>query len=282
MKVARFLVVVLILSTVGVTARADDVWSLRGDADGSGGLGLSDAIAILSHLFGLPGEPLGCLAAADANEDGRVDVSDAVALLGYLFLAQPPPPTHRCAPPGNLGCEQYAACAPIGRYFLFDLWDDPAGSSRFKRAQSDAIHWISPLQDKDRFAVWSFGSDVERFPPDGADVPALATNQEAAIDWIMNLRWGIATVGQAALLDLVRMANQSPAQTKTIYVYTRGTGFHPTDEDFLESVPKFLDAVREANTQRIPINLPVCGYQYDMEWIRALAEQNGGTTSQCQ
>ncbi|MBI4601144.1 MAG: VCBS repeat-containing protein [Planctomycetes bacterium] len=63
----------------------------RADVNGDLTRDLSDAIAILGHLF-LGGEAPGCLAAADVNDSGSVDLSDAIALLAYLFLGAVPPP----------------------------------------------------------------------------------------------------------------------------------------------------------------------------------------------
>ena len=65
---------------------------IRGDADASGEIDITDAIFVLSHLFtGGPAPP--CLDAADVNDDGSPDISDPVALLGHLFLGGEPPPS---------------------------------------------------------------------------------------------------------------------------------------------------------------------------------------------
>ncbi len=61
----------------------------RGDVDGTG-LALSDAVAVLFHLF--DGVPIPCLAAADANADGAVALGDALCILQHLFTDGPPPP----------------------------------------------------------------------------------------------------------------------------------------------------------------------------------------------
>lgn len=65
---------------------------LRGDANGKPGLNLSDAIAILGHLF--QGQPVECEDAADVDDNGRVNITDVLALLQRLFQglqALPPP-----------------------------------------------------------------------------------------------------------------------------------------------------------------------------------------------
>jgi hypothetical protein len=87
----------------------------RGEADGSGGHDLSDAVAILTSLF-LGGGPLPCEDAADADDSGALDLADPIALLRSLYLgAGPlPPPYPGCGPdPGGedgLGCGEYRGC----------------------------------------------------------------------------------------------------------------------------------------------------------------------------
>lgn len=86
----------------------------RADPNRDARVDLSDAVAILRHLF-LTGEPLPCRKEADANDDGRLDVSDAVAVLGYLYLGTdaPPPPYPGCGEDptaDELGCEEPLGC----------------------------------------------------------------------------------------------------------------------------------------------------------------------------
>ena len=64
---------------------------LRGDADGSHSVELTDAIYTLNFLF-LGGPNPSCEDAADSNDDGALNVSDAVFTLGFLFLGSEPPP----------------------------------------------------------------------------------------------------------------------------------------------------------------------------------------------
>jgi hypothetical protein len=92
----------------------------RGDVDDSGGLDLSDAIAVFGFLF-LGSEAPGCMEAADVNNDSRVEITDGISLLGFLYLGGPPPvspgPTSECSldrdeegSPGDLGCARYTSC----------------------------------------------------------------------------------------------------------------------------------------------------------------------------
>jgi hypothetical protein len=80
---------------------------IRGDADMSGGLSLTDAVIALNYLF-LGGRAPACLDAADANDSGHVDISDAVAILSTLFMGQsmidlPYPLRGQDATPDDLG-----------------------------------------------------------------------------------------------------------------------------------------------------------------------------------
>ena len=57
---------------------------VRGDADDSGRVAISDAISILNFLF-VGDEPLGCEDALDASDDGAIDISDSLVVLNFLF-----------------------------------------------------------------------------------------------------------------------------------------------------------------------------------------------------
>jgi hypothetical protein len=64
---------------------------IRGDTDGNGRLELTDAVALLGHLFlGAPGP--GCPDAADSDDSGTLDLTDAVYSLTFQFLGGLPPP----------------------------------------------------------------------------------------------------------------------------------------------------------------------------------------------
>jgi hypothetical protein len=88
----------------------------RGDADGTGVIGITDLIDILDHLFLGRFKP-GCLDALDVNDSSEVDISDPLYGLFYLIigpsavLSPPPPGPGQCGPDptadgdGDLGCE---------------------------------------------------------------------------------------------------------------------------------------------------------------------------------
>ena len=86
----------------------------RGDPNGDGRMDLSDAIALLLHLFG-GWDRIPCHKSADANDDGVLDTADAIFILAHLFAAGAPPsnPFPVCAidpTPDALPCESYPPC----------------------------------------------------------------------------------------------------------------------------------------------------------------------------
>jgi len=72
----------------------------RGDCNDDSAEDISDAVALLLHLF-VEGKTLPCLEACDIDADGSATVSDAIRLLEFIFRAGPPP-----APPRFPGCER--------------------------------------------------------------------------------------------------------------------------------------------------------------------------------
>jgi hypothetical protein len=59
-----------------------------GDANGDGGIDISDAVFLIAYIFsggGAPGECNYANGKGDANGDGGVDISDAVYLIAYIF-----------------------------------------------------------------------------------------------------------------------------------------------------------------------------------------------------
>ena len=85
-----------LISRLGAARRCAPVTILdsprlrRGDADGDGGLSLTDAVRVLEFLF-LGRRELECADAADSNDDGTVSLSDCVLVLSVLFQGAAPP-----------------------------------------------------------------------------------------------------------------------------------------------------------------------------------------------
>ncbi len=85
---------------------------IRGDANTDGGVDISDAITILSHLF--LGRVITCQTALEANGDGQVNIADAIYLLVFLFRSgpEPPPPYPTCGVVEGADCEIGPPCVP--------------------------------------------------------------------------------------------------------------------------------------------------------------------------
>ena len=88
----------------------------RGDANADGELDISDAIFLLSYLFGSGRIPR-CEKAGDANGDGTIDLGDVVRILGFLFrdTGDLPAPFGSCGTDdqglsADLSCESYPPC----------------------------------------------------------------------------------------------------------------------------------------------------------------------------
>jgi hypothetical protein len=89
---------------------------LPADANQDSAVDISDAIALLLHLFHGSAGPLPCAGETvndggnrillDASGDGRVDISDAIHLLLYIFRDGPPPA-------GGRGCIRIDGCAEV-------------------------------------------------------------------------------------------------------------------------------------------------------------------------
>ncbi|MEM7234969.1 MAG: hypothetical protein AAF517_22510, partial [Planctomycetota bacterium] len=87
---------------------------LRGDADSSSAINITDGIFILNFLF-LGGPDPECRAAADADDSSAVNITDGIFVLNFLFLGgpNPPAPYPDCAAQDGLPeeqCPSFAGC----------------------------------------------------------------------------------------------------------------------------------------------------------------------------
>lgn len=62
-----------------------------GDCDGNGMINISDAVCIISWIFGWPGRTPSPACMLFANGDGIVSISDVVYLINYIFAGGPAP-----------------------------------------------------------------------------------------------------------------------------------------------------------------------------------------------
>ncbi len=73
---------------------------VRGDANDSGQVDLSDGVFILHYLYLGDDAPI-CADAADADDNGNIGITDPIYLFNHLFLGGPPFP----APHAECGCD---------------------------------------------------------------------------------------------------------------------------------------------------------------------------------
>ncbi len=115
-------IVLFLTVSLAVSATVSAGWIpaafIRGDANSSSTVDLSDALAVLGYLFSGDSQVnVDCLAAADANGDDLIDISDPIFILNYLFLggeAPPAPfPQEGTAPEdAALGCDVFVSDPP--------------------------------------------------------------------------------------------------------------------------------------------------------------------------
>jgi len=82
---------------------------VRGDADSSGAIDLTDAVMVLSYLF-LGGAAPACMDAADADDadSGQPTITDAIVILNWLFLGSKAP----AQPSPRLAAYRGVECGP--------------------------------------------------------------------------------------------------------------------------------------------------------------------------
>ena len=72
----------------------------RGDANGDGGVNLSDALAVVNYLF-RNGKPPACPDSADFDDRDDIELTDMILIMNFLFngvdLSAPPGP-FQCGP----------------------------------------------------------------------------------------------------------------------------------------------------------------------------------------
>lgn len=90
-----------------VPFKVEDVPFIRGDADSSLRVNLTDGIQILRYLY-QSGE-LDCLDAADVNDSGQIEIADAIYLLNFVFqsgeaIPAPHPAAGVDPTPDAIGC----------------------------------------------------------------------------------------------------------------------------------------------------------------------------------
>jgi hypothetical protein len=90
MKKRYALISILLSSLVLSFSSATAQYSSYGDANTDGYIDISDAVYLISYIFG-GGPAPDPVFSGDANGDGSVDISDVVYLIQYIFAGGSPP-----------------------------------------------------------------------------------------------------------------------------------------------------------------------------------------------
>ena len=127
---------------------------IRGDANGSSALDISDGIRILGYLFLGNPATLDCEDAADVDAGGVINIGDAIYLLNFLFTGgnAPKPPFPSCGTsPGQagLGCAIYPGCEPTPSDTAFELIDQALTAGEID-AETALIYRVFHVYDDDR------------------------------------------------------------------------------------------------------------------------------------
>jgi len=287
---------ILALALVGLEAeglRAADVFT-RGDADESGRLDVSDAVAILLGLFSGDGARLRCEAAADADDDDVIALADAIYILRALFQGGPAPPAPfpDCgveATGGPLACQTYEGCgsrftfalrpyAADGVYFVVDRSAYMQGSGEMAGLKAEIKRIVSGLAEGTESAFIFFDSGILRFPSSLDPWVASDSTRAAVGEFINGLSLGDESTCpvQAFSSAFDSMARGSARRKLVFFVHARDGTCNGGDE------AEYLDAALEAITTMNGGTARIHTFSVHpleprrREFLRRLAESNGG------
>jgi hypothetical protein len=277
--------VLLVTGLLGSLAALDgvDPAFLRGDADGSGHLSITDPILVLQYAFQGGFSPIGCLDATDADDSGAIDLSDAVLLLEYLFQggerpAEPFPFWGKDATDDALDC-QIAPLPEGGDLIVFccDRSSSMAGAP-WKRLQEEIIKAISEHGPEGLFALVFYDSSLVEFPASGVPAYFTADAKAAAIEFIMSTTTGHGSCMKPALLASLEFGKNSRANSKRIILYSDGWSYcNGMDADtYLKSTLEEVTARNEGIAAIDTVCLGPADGSTNENFMKVLAERNGG------
>ena len=254
---------------------------VRGDADASSSINITDPIRILRFLFREVQPSVGCEDALDVNDDGALNLTDAIALLNYLFRRGPSPaePHAGCGDDSTedgLTCERFEPCVVSGGFFFVI---DRSGSSlqgELQFSKRETIRAISEFPSTVVFAVIFSDLGVRDFPGGGNPARATPEVKEAAIAWISAVPSGSGSCPRGALLTALLYVDRSGAEENVI-TYLGDGGVTCRGQRPEEYVPRAIAIVTAANAGRARINVIAVGNNPNEEFLKALAAANGGT-----
>ncbi len=141
---------------------------IRGDANGSGVVDISDGQSIIDYLTGGPSTPTSC-DASDANDDQQIDLSDATWVFSYLTLGGPPPLPpfpdygHDPSPDGLDPCASVPeGVPPCGTGWCWNLPILPE-SSVTRRICNDPSLPVTEWSDPEATDFFTYNQATERY-----------------------------------------------------------------------------------------------------------------------
>ena len=278
----------------GEGLRAADVFT-RGDADESGRIDVSDAVAILLGLFSGDGARLRCEAAADADDDDVIALADAIYILRALFQGGPAPPAPfpDCgidATGGPLACETYEGCgsrftfavrpyAADGVYFVVDRSAYMAGSGELNGIKGEMQRVVADdMSEGTESAFIFFDSGTVRFPATSDPWVVMKSTKPMAIEFISRVPGGDDRTCpvQAFSSAFESMARGHARRNIVFFVHaSEGTCTGGDEATYIE---ESLEAITRMNggTARIhTFSVHPIGPER-REFLKRLAESNGG------
>jgi hypothetical protein len=267
---------------------------LRGDADASGRLDVTDAIRVLDYLFRGAGDALTCKDAADVNDNGQIELSDAIFVLHSLFQngGTPAAPFPFCGPDptdDTLDCASWTECPPVLEYFgiefqagfvgfVIDRSGSQADRGELTRTKSVTIATIGTLPDGVQFGLSFVAGNRLTFPQDGAPATASPETRAAAIDFIESISGGVGQCATPGFLDVIEMAHGATTRAKEIFYVGDGSGTCPGQDEvfYLTEMERIVTAANDGFARIDTITtLPTGSLQ--MSHLQQLASENGGS-----
>jgi hypothetical protein len=261
---------------------ADPIPFIRGDADVDGHLDITDPIRILRYLI-LQGD-LACIDAADADDDGAVGISDASAVLLHLFAGGPPPPPPfpGCGlDPGehDLGCTASYPCGYFGDGIFFCCDRSSSMANKLARAKNEITKNISAFSEKVEFGIVFFDVGLTVYPERGIALASQEAKDEA-LAFVAGQETGSGGCGKEGLFAALHLAERALGVRRSIIFISDGMISCP-GSDAETYKQECLDAVTARNAGRFHINSLCIGpaSEVDETFMRNIAAQNGGKYS---
>ena len=269
-----------------VPAADGDLPFLRGDADGSGAITVTDPVLVLRYAFQGGMSPIGCLDAADANDDGAIGITDAVGILRYLFDGGSPPAgpfpiVGIDGTPDALDCQLLRGSrVPVWTVFVIDRSSTMRGD-RWSKVQEIAAEELARLDRDDWFGIFLFDGGYESFPSEGVAMPASGEARAMAADFIASTVFGTSSCPKPALVAALEMLQDHPAVagTKRIVFCSAGFVFCQGMDDLFYG-HWTLAELTARNVDGVIIDTVFVDYDGgfgDWMWMREVASRSGGT-----